>query len=129
MTITPLELIKLKAALQALDKFKFDSKTTYTLSRNLNWIESEIKAIDSTRKKLSEEFGNPKQDDTEFPNYVKKLEEVLEIPIEIKELRKIPYTSLNVGDGNEQNAISISVVNALFPLISEEPEPKKGNKK
>jgi len=128
MTITPLELIQLKAGLSALDSFKFDSKTTYTLSRNLNWVESELKPIESTRKKLAEEHGNPKQEDDNFKVYLEKWEEFLNSPIEIKDLRKISYSDFKVGNEENENSIPIRVINLLFPIILEEQEPAKGKK-
>lgn len=128
MTITPLNLLLLKSSLQSIDTFKFDAKTTYTLSRNLNWVEAEIKPLESTRKKISEEFGNPNATNPKFKDYLEKWEEFVNIPIEVKDLRLIDYKDLNIGNETNENAIPVRVLNGLFPIINEEIEPKKTKK-
>ena len=119
MTITPLELLLLKNALQQIDALKFDSKTVYTLSRNMNWVESEVRNIESVRKKLAAELDNPEQNDPNFKEFLSKWEEFLASTIEIKDLRKINYEALNIGRENNQNSISIQTVNSLLPILED----------
>lgn len=126
MQITVIKLLELKNALQSLDQFKFDSRTTYTLTRDLDWILSEIGSVEKTRKKLHEDSGSPEapktQTDPQSPEYAKfsvKWEEFLSTEIEIKDLRRINYNTLNIGSNTDkkENQIPIRVLSALLPII------------
>lgn len=123
MKITLVKLLILRNSLQSLDNFKFNSNTTYTLSRNLNWVENEIAPLEKTRIKLFKSHGEPTIDnDAAFKNFITEWEKILEEEIDIKDLRLISLEDLNIGSEEKQNPISIRILNGLFPILKENEE-------
>lgn len=120
MKITVTNLISLRNSLLSLESFKFNSKTTYTLSRDLNWVESELNIIETSRKKIFADFGSPKQDTPEYQIYVTEWESFINKEIEIKELRLIDLSDLNIGSAEKENTISVRILNGLFPILKDE---------
>lgn len=126
MIINVFKLLELRAALQALDTFSFDGKTSYTLMRNLNWISSEITTLDSVRQKMLKELGDPKETDPAYKDFISKWQEFLLSDVEMKDLRKIKFETLNVGNdiSKKENVISLRILHALEPIIEDEDENK-----
>jgi hypothetical protein len=122
-------IIALKSALEALDGFVRDGKSSpynltgklrYSITKNLNILKREIAEYDETRIALIRQIsGGERIDEKDFEQLTRfraELNSVLEAEQEVVGLFKLPVSQL-LNPENDSNPIPATVLSVLEPLL------------